>query len=78
MIVKLNYPVKIELELPDGYGGWEVCTNSICTHRTEMESRISKWKNLYALNNKTYRIYVVTPSKANKKMIREINDDLKP
>ena len=75
MIGKLNYPLKIELELPDGYGGWEVFANFISSHKTEMENRIDKWKHLYGLNNKTYRIYIVTPSKANRKMIREINDD---
>lgn len=61
-----NLPITIELEIPDGYGNWAVTNTKRCYTQNQVLTFIGRWKSLYALNNKDYRIYIITPSKANK------------
>ena len=67
-----NFPVKLDLEMPDGNGGWDVTNFKNCVTKCQIQASIDKWKSLYALNNKSYQIFVTTPSKANK-LIKDID-----
>jgi hypothetical protein len=67
-----NFPVKLELEMPDGNGSWDVTNFKNCVTNCQIQAGIDKWKSLYALNNKSYQIFVTTPSKANK-LIKDID-----
>jgi len=67
-----NLPVTLELEMPNKYGGWVVTNYKKCQTQSQVLTFIDRWKSLYALNNKCYRIHVITPSKANK-MIKDID-----
>jgi hypothetical protein len=67
-----NLPLTLELEMPDIYGNWAVVVNKRCHTQNQVITFIERWKSLYALKQKSYKIYVVTPSKANK-LITQIN-----
>ena len=64
--MKYNLPLTLELEMPDMYGNWAVIVNKRCHTQNQVITFIERWKSLYALKQKSYKIYVVTPSKANK------------
>ena len=67
-----NFPVMLELEMPDGNGGWDVTNRLKCVTNRQIDLGIHRWKNAYALNNKSYQIFVRTLSKANK-LIKDID-----
>jgi len=67
-----NLPLTLELEMPDIYGNWAVIISKRCQTQNQVLTYTERWKSLYALKQKSYKIYVVTPSKANK-IIPQIN-----
>ena len=67
-----NLPLTLELEMPDMYGNWAVINSKRCHTQNQVNTFIERWKSLYALKQKSYKIFVVTPSKANK-LIPQIN-----
>lgn len=64
--MKYNLPLTLELEMPDIYGNWAVVINKRCHTQNQVITYIENWKSLYGLKQKSYKIYVVSPSKSNK------------
>ena len=71
-----NLPITLELEMPDMYDNWAVIMNKRCYTQNQVITLIDRWKSLYALKNKSYKIYIVTPSKANKLIPNIDNSDI--